>query len=104
MNKFFTEIYDIDNYLLKFLSLNSLIKLMAVNKYAYDIVYRSLIYQQISELKMVNTENRLEYVVCNNYLKIIKLYNRDKKLDIVGTVYLASKYGQLKILKYLVSI
>ena len=53
-----TEIRDIDNYLLKFLSLDCLIKIIQINKYTHDIVVGSRIYQQYSEIN--TTKNPIE--------------------------------------------
>ena len=58
-----TGIYDIDNYLLKYLPLNCLLNLTSVNKYTYFAVLQSPIYQQLSELKTINKKERLHYIV-----------------------------------------
>ena len=102
----FTEIRDIDNYLLKFLSLDCLMKIIQINKYIYDIVVGSRIYQQYSELKTVDPDDRLEYIIKKGYIKIIK-HNETLNRIITNNnptkevTLFASKYGQLKIFKYL---
>ena len=72
------NVRDIDNYLLKFLSLDCLINIIQINKYTHDIVAGSRIYQQYSELKTVNKIERLKYIIKKDYIKIIKRYNLDR--------------------------
>ena len=101
IESYLTGVYDIDLYLIKFLTVRSVKNLSIVSKSIYKILTVSPIFKQLVELKDFKSYERLRYSVEHGYFKIIKIFNRSQLIsadDIIELISEASKFGQLNVL------
>ena len=107
MNSYLTGFYDTDQYLIKFLTIQSLILLPIISKSINTVLADLPVYKQLVELKDFKLCEKLRYCAQHGYVKIIKLYNRSQSISPTQLNELAaeaSKCGQLNMLINLVQL
>lgn len=94
--------YNIDNYLLDFLSLDQLKDYMLISKSTYNLFKKSEYYYEIKIFKEKKIKISIENICKYGTLKLLKSYFKNRTLTNYNYYFtIATRYGHLNIVKYL---